>query len=521
MDTLLTIVLPGVAALVGGFLIGTLLGKRAAGSHMSDSKRLADSIISDAQKNAENYRKEADIAAKDSQLKMKLEFEQNTRDTRERLKEQELTLINKDSNLARKVDLISKKETSLEEREDSLQRKQENLNQKLAETNRLIAEENIRLERIAGMSKEDAKEMLIRNLESEAKLDAARRIKEIQEEARRNGERESQKIIATAIQRYAADQCVETTVSVVDLPSDDMKGRIIGKEGRNIRALERATGVDIIIDDTPEAVTLSSFDPVRREVARSSLQKLVQDGRIHPGRIEEIVDRTREEMERKIEEIGEQTCMDLGIHGMHPEMMKLVGKMKYRSSYGQNCLNHSIEVAYLCGIIASELKLDPQIAKRAGLLHDIGKAMSHEVEGRHTEIGGEVAKKYGEHEYVINAIVAHHQDEEATSLYTPIVEAADAISGARPGARRETLESYVKRLEALEEIANGFEGVDKAYAIQAGREIRIMVSHDDVDDAQAAKLAFDISRKLEQDMDYPGHIKVVVIRETRAIEYAK
>lgn len=521
MSTLLIAILSGMAAMIAGFVIGTLMGKRAAASHLSDSKRLADSIISDAQKNADNYRKEAEIEAKDVYLKMKLEFEQNTRDTRERLKEQELTLINKESNLARKVDLISKKEDSLEEREEGLERKQSNLNQKLAETNRLIAEENIRLERIAGMSKEDAKEMLVRNLEGEATLDAARRIKEIQEEARRNSERESQKIIALAIQRYAADQCVETTVSVVDLPSDDMKGRIIGKEGRNIRALERATGVDIIIDDTPEAVTLSSFDPVRREVARSSLQKLVDDGRIHPGRIEEIVEKTREEMDRKIEQVGEQTCLDLEIHGMHPEMMKLVGKMKYRSSYGQNCLSHSIEVAYLCGIIASELKLDALIARRAGLLHDVGKAISHEVNGRHTEIGGDAARRYGENDIIVNAIVGHHQDVEATSLYTPIVEAADAISGARPGARRETLESYVKRLEKLEDIANGFEGVAKAYAIQAGREIRIMVSQDSIDDAQAAKLAFDISRKLEQELDYPGHIKVVVIRETRAVEYAK
>jgi ribonuclease Y len=307
----------------------------------------------------------------------------------------------------------------------------------------------------------------------------------------------------------------------VDLPSDEMKGRIIGKEGRNIRAFEKATGVDVVIDDTPEAVTLSSFDPIRREVARLSLQKLVRDGRIHPGRIEEVVEKTRQEMEKNIVEAGEQACMDLNIHGLHPELVKLVGKMRYRTSYGQNCLKHSVEVAHLCGIIASELKLDAQVARRAGLLHDIGKVVSHDVEGSHTEIGAELARRYGENDTIVNAIEGHHQDVEATSLYTPIVEASDAISGARPGARRETLESYVKRLEKLEHVASSFDGVDKAYAIQAGREIRILVSSDKVDDSQAARLAFDVSRKLEKELEYPGQIKVVVIRETRTVEYAK
>lgn len=521
MDSLWIPLFSGIAALAIGFVVGAMIARRTAERQLVGAKKLADSIISDAQKNAENYRKEAEIEAKDAFLKMKLEFEENTRRTREELKERDLSLISKDSNLARKVDLLDKKERSLEERERTLERRQKLLEQKLTETNRLIAEENVRLERIAGMRKEEAKDLLIRNLESEARMEAARRIKEIREETERNAKRDSQKIIALAIQRYAADQSVETTVSVVDLPSDEMKGRIIGKEGRNIRAFEKATGVDVVIDDTPEAVTLSSFDPVRREIARLSLQKLVRDGRIHPGRIEEIVERTREEMERTVEEVGEQACMDLNIHGMHPEIVKLVGKMKYRTSYGQNCLNHSIEVAHLCGMIASELGLDVETSKRCGLLHDIGKAVSHEMEGAHTEVGGELAARYGESEIVINAIRGHHQDIEAISLYTPIVEAADAVSGARPGARRETLESYIRRLQKLEQVASSFEGVEKAYAIQAGREVRIMVSHERIDDAQAAKLAFDISRKLEKELDYPGQIKVVVIRETRSVEYAK
>ncbi|MDH3217448.1 MAG: ribonuclease Y [Candidatus Krumholzibacteria bacterium] len=517
----LIIILSGLGSLVVGFFVGSLLAKRTAASNLDNARKLSDSVIKDAQKAAENYRKEAEIEAKDSFLKMKLDFEEKTRETRDSLKEQQVALINKDGNLARKVDLLDKKETALKDTEETLERKQQKLTQRLTETNRLIAEQNVRLERIAGMSKEDAKEMLIRNLENEAKMEAARRVKEIREEADRLAQRESQKIITVAIQRYAADQCVETTVSVVDLPSDEMKGRIIGKEGRNIRAFEKSTGVDVVIDDTPEAVTLSSFDPVRREVARLSLQRLVEDGRIHPGRIEEVVMRTREEMEKNVLEAGEQACMDLSIHGLHPELIKLVGRMRYRASYGQNCLKHSMEVAYLCGMIASELKLDAQLARRAGLLHDIGKVVSHEVEGSHTEIGGDLAKRYGENDVIINAISGHHQDIEAISLYTPIVEACDAISGARPGARRETLESYVKRLEKLEQIAGSFDGVEKAYAIQAGREIRIMVSAEKIDDAQAASLAFEISRKLEKELEYPGHIKVVVIRETRAVEYAK
>ncbi len=521
MNMIWIVLICGLAAAAAGFYVGAVTGRRAVAEGVASSKRVAESMIADAQRNVENMKKEGEIHAKEQLLRMKLEFEEKTRDTRENLKERELSLINKESNLARKVDLLGKNESVVEERERTLDRKQQHLDQKLAEGNRLIAEQNVRLERIAGMSKDEAKETLLKNLESEARLEAARRVKEVREEAERTAERESQKIIALAIQRYAADQSVETTVSVVDLPSDEMKGRIIGKEGRNIRAFEKATGVDVVIDDTPEAVTLSSFDPVRREIGRLSLQRLVEDGRIHPGRIEEVVAKTAEEMDKKIQEHGEEACMELNTHGIHPELIKLVGKLRYRTSYGQNCLKHSMEVAYVAGIIAAELKLDQQVARRAGLLHDIGKAATHEAEGSHTQIGAEMAKRYGESDVIVNAIAGHHQDIEATSMYTAIVEAADAISGARPGARRETLEAYIKRLEKLEQIASGFDGVEKAFAIQAGREIRIMVSHDRVDDAQASKLAFDISRKLEKELEYPGQIKVVVIRETRAVEYAR
>lgn len=521
MNAIWIALISGLAAAIAGFVIGGLTGRRLASGSVANAKQLAESIISDAQKTAENSRREADIHAKDQLLKMKLDFEEKTRETREAQKERELLLISKESNLARKVDLLSKNETALEDRERAIERKQQALEEKLAEANRLIAEQNVRLERVAAMTKDEAKEMLLRNIESEARLDAARRVKEIRDEAEATAERDAHKIIALAIQRYAADQSVETTVSVVDLPSDEMKGRIIGKEGRNIRAFEKATGVDVVIDDTPEAVTLSSFDPVRREIARLSLQKLVQDGRIHPGRIEEIVAKTAEEMDRKILEHGEQACMELNVHGIHPELIKLIGKLRYRTSYGQNCLKHSIEVAYVAGIVAAELKLDQQLARRAGLLHDVGKAASHETDGSHAEIGADLARRYGESDVIISAIAGHHHDVETNSIYTPVVEAADAISGARPGARRETLEAYIKRLEKLEQIAGGFDGVEKAYAIQAGREIRIMVSHDRVGDAEASKLAFDISRKLEKELEYPGQIKVVVIRETRAVEYAR
>ncbi|MGD8414886.1 MAG: ribonuclease Y [Candidatus Latescibacterota bacterium] len=511
----------GVLAAFFGYLVGYLFNRRVLSSHLEEARTLSTQMIEDARKTAENCKKESELEAKNTFLQMKVQFEEETKNKREKISEIEAKLEEKESNLKRKLNFLNRKEASLDEKHQAVETKEKVLDGRITESNRLIAEQNVRLERIAGMRKEEAKRVLLKNLEDEARMEAAKRAREIREKAERDAEREAKKIISLAIQRYAAEQSVETTVSVVDLPSDDMKGRIIGREGRNIRAFEMATGVDVIIDDTPEAVIISGFDPVRREIARLSLEKLVQDGRIHPGRIEELVARTREEIEGKIRETGEQACMDLGINSIDPEMVELVGKMKYRSSYGQNCLSHSMEVAYVAGIIAAELNLDEQIARRAGLLHDIGKVASHEAEGSHTEIGADLARKFGESEDVINAVRAHHGDVEATSLYTAIVGAADAVSGARPGARRESLEAYVKRLAKLEEIADGFKGVEKSYAIQAGREIRIMVSNKQVNDEGAAELAYNVSRKLEKELDYPGQIRVVVIRETRAVEFAR
>jgi ribonuclease Y len=433
----------------------------------------------------------------------------------------ERRLEEKEQNVNRKVDFLEKRELELNDKQKVLDSKLQNVSKKNDDLNVVLQRQNEKLEKIAGMSQEEAKKLLITNLENEARLEAAKRIKEIKDEAERNAVKQSREILTLAIERCAADHVVESTVSVVDLPNDEMKGRIIGREGRNIRAFENATGIDVIIDDTPEAVILSGFDPIRREVARLSLEKLVKDGRIHPGRIEEVVEKTRKELMEEIREVGEQASLDLNIHALHPELVKLLGRLKYRTSYGQNVLQHAKEVAFISSLLASELGFDPQIAKRAGLLHDIGKAADHEMEGPHAEIGAELVKRYGENETIINAVAAHHEDVDSTSLITHIISAADAISGARPGARRETLENYIRRLEKLEKIADAFDGVEKSYAIQAGREIRILVSHRKVDDAHAIQLATEITRKIEDDMEYPGQIKVVVIRETRAVDYAR
>jgi ribonuclease Y len=511
----------GILVLFLGLVVGYFTNKKVSESHLKHTRKLAENIISEAQREAETQKKAAILEAKDEWYQAKLRFEKETQEARQELKKQERRLEEKEQNINRKVDYLENREQELSEKQKLLEGKLQGIALKNEDLDRVLQMQNDKLERIAGMSKEEAKKLLITNLESEARHEAAKKMREIRDETERNAVKESREILTLAIERCAADHVVESTVSVVDLPSDEMKGRIIGREGRNIRAFENATGIDVIIDDTPEAVILSGFDPIRREVARLSLEKLVKDGRIHPGRIEEIVEKTRKDLLEEIRETGEQTCLELNIHGLHPELVKLLGRLKYRTSYGQNVLQHSKEVANLSGLLASELGADPVIAKRAGLLHDIGKAADHEMEGPHGTIGGELVKRYGENEKIINAVAAHHEDIEATSMLTHLVSAADAISGARPGARRETLENYIRRLEKLEKIADAFDGVEKSYAIQAGREIRILVNFKKVDDSQAADLCTEIARKIEGDMEYPGQIKVVVVRETRAVDYAR
>jgi len=521
MDTIYFYISAGILVLFVGFIIGWLTNKKISESHLKHTRKLAENIIAEAQREAETQKKAAILEAKDEWYKAKLKYEKEPQEARQELKRLERKLDEKEQNINRKVDYLEKREHELNEKSRLLDSKLQAIAEKNEELNRVLQMQNEKLEKIAGMSQEEAKKLLITNLENEARHEAAKRIKEIKDEAERNAVKQSREILTLAIERYAADHVVESTVSVVDLPNDEMKGRIIGREGRNIRAFENATGIDVIIDDTPEAVILSGFDPIRREIARLSLQKLVKDGRIHPGRIEEVVEKTKQELMEEIREIGEQTCLELNIHGLHPELVKYLGKLKYRTSYGQNILQHSKEVAWISSMLASELGMDPQIAKRAGLLHDIGKAADHEMEGPHALIGADLVRRFGENETVINAVAAHHEDVEATSMITHIVSAADAISGARPGARRETLENYIRRLEKLEKIADAFDGVEKSYAIQAGREIRILVNYKKVDDVQAAELASEIARKIEENMEYPGQIKVVVVRETRSIDYAR
>jgi len=506
---------------VGVFLAGWSVRRLVDRSKVVSAEELAEKIVREAQREAETQKKAAILEAKDEWYKAKAKFEEETQQTRAELEKLERQIERREENLNRKVEFIDKKERELQELETELRKKEKVVDERNEKLSRLIEEQNERLERIAGMNRDDAKKLLIKNMESEARLEAARMIKDIKDEARRQGEKEAKEILTLAIQRCAADHVVESTVSVVNLPNDEMKGRIIGREGRNIRAFETATGIDVIVDDTPEAVILSGFDPVRREVARLALERLIADGRIHPGRIEEVVEKVRKELDQQIVELGEEACLDVGIHDLRPEMVKLLGKLRYRTSYGQNMLQHSKEVAYLCGLMAGELGFDVAVAKRAGLLHDIGKAVDHSMEGTHASLGAELARKYGEDEIVVNAIESHHEDVEPASVIAVLVQAADAVSGARPGARRETLETYIKRLEKLEQIASSFQGVERSYAIQAGREIRIMVQHKKIDDAKAEALAAAVARKIEAELKYPGQIKVVVIRETRAIDYAK
>ena len=503
------------------FALGYFIRKLLAKKKLKNAEDKAKKTLETARLDAEKIRHEAELHGKDLLLKLRTEFEKETRDRRQELVVLEKRLIQKEESLDRKLDMLERKEKDIERRDHSLNDKERLVASKDKELENLLQEEKEKLQRISGMTRDEAKQILLKRLEDDVKQEAAIMIKRSGDEAREKADKEARKIIGLAIQRCAAEHTVETTVSVVNLPSDEMKGRIIGREGRNIRALEIATGIDVIIDDTPEAVILSGFDPIKREIARLALEKLIEDGRIHPGRIEEVVEKVKKEMENKIREEGEKALFETGLHGMHPEIIKLLGRLKYRTSYGQNVLQHSKEVAYLMGVMASELKLDFNLAKRIGLLHDIGKAVSHEVEGTHSKLGSDLARKYGESENICHAIEAHHQDIEPKTLLAVLCQAGDAVSATRPGARRETLEIYVKRLEKLESIADSFKGVEKAYAIQAGREIRVVVQPDKISDAQAAVLARDITKKIEEGLEYPGQIKVTVIRETRAVEYAK
>jgi len=510
-----------LGAAVLSFFLGWFISRKVGEAKLGKADELARKIVKDAEKEAEIKKKEATLEAKDEWYKAKLNFEKETQTKKLEIQRLEKILSDREANLDRKVDILNRKERDIQNKEKILFARDKALRSKDEELKRLIADQNKQLEKIAQMTAEEAKKLLMGNLESQARQEAAQLIKEIKEQAEQTAEKEAKNIIISAIQRCAADHTVESTVSVVNLPNEEMKGRIIGREGRNIRSFETATGIDVIVDDTPEAVILSGYDPIRREVARMALEKLTLDGRIHPARIEEVVAKCEKEMEVIIRETGEQTCFDVGIHGIHPELVKLLGKLQFRTSYGQNVLQHSKEVAYLSGLMAAELGLDANLAKRAGLLHDIGKAVDRETEGTHTQIGYSVAQKYGENPMVLNAIAAHHEDVLHESAYSVLVQAADAISGARPGARRETLEGYIKRLEKLEELADSFKGVAKAYAIQAGREIRVIVEHEHIDDKGAEGLAGEIAKKIEAELEYPGQIKVTVIRETRAVEYAK
>jgi ribonuclease Y len=518
----LVIVIPMVVVLIVVFFyLGWTSNTRVGKKSMTAASEKAEQTIQEAKKEANNIKREKLLEVKDEWYKKKIEFDGEVNQKKQKLQNLEKQIQQREENSEKKFDLVLQKEKELRKFEKQLQDLKVSLDERTEEVKKLEIEQNNKLEKISGLTSEDAKKMLVENMVNQAKTDAAQTVKEIHDRAKVDAKKEAQKIIVQAIQRTAADYAIETTVSVVQIQNDEMKGRIIGKEGRNIRAFESVTGVDVIVDDTPEAVILSSFDQFRREIARISLERLIADGRIHPARIEEVVQKVTQELEEEILKEGENTILQLGLHNMHQELIKHIGKMKYRSSYGQNLLQHSIEVGYLTGIMAAELGFDPVMAKRAGLLHDIGKTIDKSVEGPHALLGYDLTKKYKEHPIVVNAVGSHHEDIEMEHPIAALVQSADAISGARPGARREPLESYVKRLENLEMLAKSFEGVAKTYAIQAGREIRVVVEHDKVDDATADRLAREIAQKIEEEMDYPGQIKVVVIREVRKIGYAK
>jgi len=502
-------------------VLGYGLNRKLARKKLQFAETLAERIVAEAKKDAETIKKEAVLQAKENLLKTKTEFEKDTRERKIELDNWEKRIRLKEENLDKRIDSLSQKETNMENREKSLLQKESVLNGKHEKLDRIIEEYRERMERIAGITSEEAKNYLIQSMEGEARREAGAVLRKVEEETKRTADNKSREIIAYAIQRYAGDFVAENTVSVVALPNDEMKGRIIGREGRNIRSIEAATGIDLIVDDTPEAVVLSSFDPVRREVAKVSLERLIADGRIHPGRIEDIVKKVRSEVDTVIRETGERASFDVGVHDVHPEIINMLGSLKFRTSYSQNVLQHSIDVAYLTGMMAAELKMNVTEAKRAGLLHDIGKAVDHKIEGSHAAIGADYAKRFGESLIIVQAIASHHDDGRNNTLLGVLVQAADTLSAARPGARREMLETYVKRLEELENIANSFSGVDKCFAIQAGREIRILVENEKISDNDAVMLCRDIIKRIEAELTYPGQIKVTVIRETRVSDYAR
>jgi ribonucrease Y len=519
--TLIISVFVALVVALGIFIVGWITANKVNHAKMRNAETYARKIAEDAEREAQNIKKTAVLDSKDEWYRERNKFEKETRETRQEIDQSEKVLLDRERKLDKKVDILNSKERNILSKERELAAKEKSLRVKTDQLNQLLSEQNTKLERISGMTADEAKELLLSNLEKEVRVQAAKLSKDIRDRAIRDAQKEAKEIVVSAIQQNAAEHTIETSVSVVPLPTDEMKGRIIGREGRNIRSFELATGVDVIVDDTPEAVILCGFDRIKREIARRALEKLVADGRIHPARIEEVVEKSRNEVEASFVELGENAAMECKVYNLHPKLIELLGRLNYRTSYGQNVLNHSMEVSTFAGLIATELDMDAQIARRAGMLHDIGKSLDHDMEGTHTEIGLMLAKKYNENEVVLDAIASLHEECDAQFLISAIVQTADTISCARPGARREDLESYVKRLERLEELADSFEGVEKTYAIQAGREIRVMVNTDIVDDAQCDQLSYDIAEKIEQDLDYPGQIKVTVIRERRAVQYAR
>ncbi|MFH0809345.1 MAG: ribonuclease Y [Pseudomonadota bacterium] len=519
MDSVALLLVAG--ALAAGIAIGIILRRQSVEKKLQSVDAAASRLLEEARRDADTIRKEAQLQAKDTVIQLKSEFEKESRDRRTESQRLESWLMQREENLDKKNHVLEQREKDLTGLDKDLAARQKALQEKEGLCAQLVDQAKSKLEEIAGISSAQAKEMLLAQTESEARHEAAKLVKRIEAEAKETADRKAKKILALAISRYSGDYVAEKTVSVVALPNEDMKGRIIGREGRNIRAIEAATGIDLIIDDTPEAVILSGFNPVRREVARIALERLITDGRIHPARIEEVVEKVNQEMEAAIKEAGEQATFDVGVHGIHPDLVKLIGKLKFRTSYTQNVLQHAVEVAALCGIMAAELGLNQKQAKRAGLLHDIGKAVDHEVEGPHALIGADLAKKYGEPSRIIHSIAAHHEDVAPESILAVLVQAADTLSGARPGARKEMLETYIKRLEDLERIATSLPGITKAYAIQAGREVRIIVESEKVGDDALPLLSSDVARRIEAELTYPGQIKVTLIRETRAVDYAR